>query len=135
MNFQIHAKEKKYFAIIVSVNIALYLLILSGLIPVRFLFTIGAYALTIALFGLCMRLILIGHIKGNGIKITPQQFPEIHEILTTQSQKLGLSFTPTMYVLQGGGMLNAFATRFPAATTLSSIQMFGCRISRRQING
>ncbi len=53
----------------------------------------------------------IGYIKGNAIKISKNQFPDIFDILQNHSQALGLKKIPDMYVLQGNGVLNAFATR------------------------
>ena len=112
MNFTIHHKEKKYFALMVGINIILYALFLSGLLPSQHLLTLGLYALAIVGFSFVMHLVLIGQIQGNAIKVTEQQFPDIHEILVAQSQRLGLRSVPALYVLQSGGMLNAFAARF-----------------------
>lgn len=54
----------------------------------------------------------IGYIEGNAIKISKKQFSDVFDILQNHSQALGLKKTPDMYVLQGNGVLNAFATRF-----------------------
>ena len=55
---------------------------------------------------------LVGYIKGNAIKASSTQFPELYETVSEYSQKLGLKNTPSTYVFQAGGVLNAFATRF-----------------------
>ena len=58
------------------------------------------------------RVIWIGHIKGNGVKITDNQFPDIYKIIEEQSKTLGLYDIPDVYLLESHGVLNAFATRF-----------------------
>ena len=51
-------------------------------------------------------------LRGNAIKVSNNQFPDIHNILINQSTKLGLKKVPDLYILQHGGLLNAFATQF-----------------------
>jgi Zn-dependent protease with chaperone function/type II secretory pathway pseudopilin PulG len=55
---------------------------------------------------------LIAYIRNTGVQISPQQLPDLHERFMHCSEKLGISPPPEAYVLQGGGMLNAFAARF-----------------------
>jgi Zn-dependent protease with chaperone function len=55
---------------------------------------------------------LIAWIKGNGVKISAEQFPDLHENYLHCCQTLGLKSNPDAYLLNGGGVLNAFATRF-----------------------
>ncbi len=119
MNYTIHFKEKLYFGIMCLVSLPFYvglLLMLIGLI------TMAVPTTTLVIYGVCIAAFLalnllghiyfIGHLRGNGIKVNQKQFPEVYDILKSQSEKLGLKTTPTMYLLQGSGMLNAFATRF-----------------------
>jgi Zn-dependent protease with chaperone function len=54
---------------------------------------------------------LIAWIKGTGVKLSPEQHPDLFERVETCCQKLDMA-APDVYILQGGGMLNAFATRF-----------------------
>ncbi|MFM7468129.1 MAG: M48 family metallopeptidase [Vampirovibrionales bacterium] len=56
--------------------------------------------------------LFVGWLEGNAVKISPQQFPEIDARGTVLAEKIGLKKRPNMYVLQEGGFLNAFATRF-----------------------
>ncbi len=55
--------------------------------------------------------ILVGHIKGNAVKITKTQFPDIYAILEKYCEKLKIDI-PSSYILQSDGVLNAFATKF-----------------------
>lgn len=71
-----------------------------------------AYIALIMLINMLAQVLMIGHLRGNAIKVNQKQFPEVFEILAQQSASLGLKNIPTMYLVQAGGMLNAFATRF-----------------------
>jgi Zn-dependent protease with chaperone function len=55
---------------------------------------------------------LISYIKGNGVRITEEQFPDLKQQIAACCRKLGLEEEPQAYLMQMGGMLNAFATRF-----------------------
>lgn len=55
---------------------------------------------------------LIAYVKGNGVRVSHEQFPQLYQQLLECCDRLGLPTAPSMYVLDGGGSLNAFATRF-----------------------
>jgi Zn-dependent protease with chaperone function len=113
--FQVHKKERIYFYISLVVSIVSYYLLISQ-ISIRsepeYVGVILFYAIAIIIVILCTHILLIGHLQGNAIEITKDQLPEVHKILENQSQILKLRDIPTMYLLQGNGVLNAFATRF-----------------------
>lgn len=56
--------------------------------------------------------LMIGYIRGNAIKMSKHQFPDIYETVEEYSSLLGLKKVPDIYLMQSGGILNAFATRF-----------------------
>jgi hypothetical protein len=56
-------------------------------------------------------LVFITHIKGNAVKLGPQQFPELHARVVELSNRAGLSPPPDAYLMQAGGSLNALATK------------------------
>jgi Zn-dependent protease with chaperone function len=56
--------------------------------------------------------LMIAHIRGNGVKLSTEQLPEIYEKVVAAAQKFELARIPDAYVLQAGGALNAFATKF-----------------------
>lgn len=70
-----------------------------------------AYAVMLALFFGIMRLILISHLRGSAVRLGPEQFPELHGAVETLAMRMGMP-TPEAYLMQAGGALNAFATRF-----------------------
>jgi Zn-dependent protease with chaperone function len=62
--------------------------------------------------GLAIHGIMIGSLKGNGIRVTDKQFPDVYRIAQDLTAETGLTDVPEIYLQQAGGMLNAFATRF-----------------------
>lgn len=94
-----------------SITLVIGLLIWLGLVVGTF----GA-ALLVLLAGFVVYLFaqsaLIAHIKGNGVELSANQFPDLHEQFTACCERLQLKATPQAYVLNGHGGLNAFATQF-----------------------
>lgn len=109
----IHPKETFYFGICVVVSLVIYYalarLILSG-------GEIGGPVLTYLVFGIVAYFVFhglhLGHVRGNGVRVSSRQFPELNAMADLHSRRLGLDETPAIFVLQSGGVLNAFATRF-----------------------
>lgn len=112
MEYKIHSKERVYLALMVLVSCSMYAGIIVGAFFEPKVLIYGAYLLAFLIFGTLAQVFLVGHLRGNAIKVNQKQFPEVFEILTSQSAKLDLQTVPTMYLVQGNGVLNAFATRF-----------------------
>lgn len=115
IKFRVSFKEKLYFGIMSTISILLYCILVAVLfknhnllVPylVAFIY-IGMFLIFMKL----MSVILVGYIKGNAIKVSKDQFPEVFDILCSHSRKLDLDEVPDMYILQGNGALNAFAMR------------------------
>lgn len=101
----IYHKEKLYFWIVFSLSIISYIL---------FSFSIIGLPILVALFFLSFLIhgIAMGQIRTNAVKISPAQFPEIYTKVEDLCKKMELKKIPDVYVMQSGGILNAFATRF-----------------------
>lgn len=116
--YTVEPKENIYFAICLVFSLLIYTGIILGAMAGMefgqgvFVGLFGFYALLIIVILHVFRGVLVGLIRGNAIKLGPHQFPEIHQVVMSQSQALGLSRVPDVYLLQQGGSLNAFATRF-----------------------
>ena len=54
----------------------------------------------------------IAHLRGNAIEVTENQLPDIFAQLNACSHALGIAKPPTMYIQNGNGVMNAFATWF-----------------------
>ncbi|MCW3788250.1 M48 family metallopeptidase [Plebeiibacterium sediminum] len=119
LNYKVSSKEGFYFGIKLLVSMAAYaaliLLFVKGSpIPIstHTITIIVLYAVLIV-FALLFRMgILVGYLRGNSIKLTQSQFPDIYKIVVEQCEKIGLKRIPDVFLLQAGGLLNAFATRF-----------------------
>jgi Zn-dependent protease with chaperone function len=70
------------------------------------------YAVLIGIFLFTAHLALIAHIRGSAVRLRPEQFPELHQRVQTIAAQAGLRRAPDAYLMQAGGALNAFATKF-----------------------
>lgn len=70
------------------------------------------YALMIGLFLFFAHVAFIAHVRGSGVRIGPEQFPELWERVVALSRLAGMPEPPAAYIMQAGGELNAFATKF-----------------------
>ena len=119
--YTIHPKENFYFTIKIIACIILYpfflYLLFQGMATddlrieaiMRLVYIYGGIIL---IFLFVSHGLLIGHTKGSGVKVTTKQFPEIYSILKSQVEELKMHKIPDLFILQKGGILNAFATRF-----------------------
>lgn len=101
----IHRNENKYFWIVLSISIVSYILLALSIVGI---FVI----LSFLLFSLLFHALMLGHIRVNGVKLGEKQFPLIHRTVEELCLKMEIKTVPDVYVLQSGGILNAFATRF-----------------------
>ncbi|HTG68711.1 MAG TPA: ankyrin repeat domain-containing protein [Candidatus Udaeobacter sp.] len=101
----VHKKEDRYFTVALIFSIFVYIglflsIIFIFIIPVLFLLPLFAQA------------IMMASIRTNGVRITPQQFPEVFAIAQEQCARMGFAVVPDIYVMESSGILNAFASRF-----------------------
>lgn len=109
----VHPKENGYFAISALVSLVIYYVlvrvILSGTPAAG---VVVFYGILIIVGYFLFHGIMLGQIRGNGIRVSEHQFPELMAMANEHSRRLGMDDTPDVFVLQSGGVLNAFATRF-----------------------
>ena len=73
---------------------------------------IGAiYGALIALVILMAHALYLAHVRGNAVRLGPNQLPHLWNKVVAASQRLGLREPPAAYLMQSGGILNAFATK------------------------
>ena len=109
----VHRKEHLYYALMLAVSAVVY----SGLAIalMRAPQTVGVivgYGVFFALLLFMMHGIMIGNVRGNGVRVTATQFPALHAAVVRHAEALGMKTIPDVFLLQAGGLLNAFATRF-----------------------
>jgi Zn-dependent protease with chaperone function len=64
-----------------------------------------------AFFILTAHAVFLAHVRGNGIRISRNQLPDLYARCEAAALKLGLERMPEVYLMQQGGVLNAFATK------------------------
>lgn len=120
IDYQVNSKENLYYLIRLITSMGLYAIIIWLVVEsldaestaAATVFVLFFYFALIVVY-LFMRFgVIIGHLKGNAIKITKDQFPDIYQIVSRQSELLGLDYIPSVYLLQSDGVMNAFASRF-----------------------
>jgi Zn-dependent protease with chaperone function len=97
--------EIPLFALAAVVSAGLWLLAVMTIVGL-------VYGIMLGLFFFVMHLVLVAHVRGNGVRVGPTQFPEVHAAVESLAQRIGMKAVPEAYLIQGGGILNAFATRF-----------------------
>lgn len=70
------------------------------------------YVVLLGVFFFVAHIMFITHLRGNGVRLGPDQMPELYERVAALSNRIGLRKVPDAYVVQAGGALNALATRF-----------------------
>lgn len=82
---------------------------------VMLVFTLGLIIpimLLLGLLGMFAHSLLIAWLKGNSVKVTAEQLPDLYALYQQTCTRLGMQKQPELYLAQSDGMLNAMATRF-----------------------
>lgn len=108
----VYGTERVLFAVMVLVSLLIY----GGLLVVVVSdastgSVIIFYGVLIALGAFVAHAYALGRVRGNGVLVSEHQFPLLHRLVTAHAQRMGLKYSPTTYVVESGGILNAFATK------------------------
>jgi Zn-dependent protease with chaperone function len=98
-------RETIYFILSIIFSMFIYIFAAVSIIGIG----IAVSILAIILYA---NLIMLGSIRGNGIRIQQNQFPDVYERVVALSNAMGLKRVPEVFIVQSEGALNAFATRF-----------------------
>ena len=99
------AKEGKYFTFVLIISFLVWLALLISIVGI---FYAGLFAF-IAWIG---NGLLTAHLRTEAVRVDEHQLPQLHATFLRVCQRLNVRIPPKLYVLQAGGVLNAFATRF-----------------------
>jgi type II secretory pathway pseudopilin PulG len=55
---------------------------------------------------------VIAHLKGNAVEISQGQFPDLYAQFVESCRRLKIDTPPQAFIVNGNGLLNAFATKF-----------------------
>lgn len=98
------SREKTLFAISAVFSAIVWLVLVVTVICI-------VYGALIGLFVLIAHCLVMAHLTGNGVRIGPKQLPDLWARVEAAARRLGLDKVPEAYVVQSGGLLNAFATK------------------------
>ena len=98
-------KEGTYFTFVLILSILFWLLIAVSIIGIF-------YAAFIAFFLWLGNGLLVAHLRSEAVRVDERQLPALHATFGEVCRQLGVVQPPALYVVQAGGLLNAFATRF-----------------------
>lgn len=99
------SRETVYFILSLFVSISIYIMAAVSIVGI-------GIALIIFAFVFYIQLMMLGSIRGNGVRIHQNQFPDVYARVQELSKQMGLKKVPDVFVVQSEGALNAFATRF-----------------------
>jgi len=102
----VYKNEHKLFLISAIVSTMIWLLIVAGTFGLVLVYFALAYV-----FFLFVHSGFISYLKGTGIRISADQYPDLHARLLRCCEKTGVSKVPEAYLLRTG-TFNALATRF-----------------------
>lgn len=92
---------------------ALVTVVALGLWALCLLSVVGAvYAVGFGAFFFVAHAAAVAHIRGSAVRLGPDQFPDLHRRVEELATAFGMERAPDAYLMQAGGVLNAFATRF-----------------------
>jgi Zn-dependent protease with chaperone function len=97
--------ERPLFLLALLVSLVLWVIIIASLVGLF-------YAIIFGVLFFVMHLAFVAHVRGSAVRLGPDQFPDIHSAVVRIAQRMELDPVPDAYLMQAGGALNAFATRF-----------------------
>jgi len=100
----LHPKEKSLKVVVFGLSGLAWAMVFCSLVGV-------CYGLAAVPFVLMAQAYFLGSIRGQGLRVSERQLPELHARVVRLSQALNLARVPEVYVVQSGGALNAFATK------------------------
>ena len=107
MDALVYPRERTLATITLVIGLLLWIALVVGTVGIALVYMlIGFIAYLFA------HSALISYIKGNGVELSARQFPDLMQRFDACCDTLGMKERPEAYVLQGNGLLNAFATRF-----------------------
>jgi Zn-dependent protease with chaperone function len=109
----INPRERWLYAVMLVVSLTVYgLLLLVALGDPKAASMIITYGLMFPFLALFAHGLALGRVRGNSVRVSERQLPQLHRLAAAHARRLGMERVPAIYVMQSGGLLNAFATRF-----------------------
>jgi Zn-dependent protease with chaperone function len=100
-----YASERILKAILLILGAILWVAIVVSMVGIF-------YGIFFGVIFFVAQIVLVAHLRGSSIKLGPQQMPKLYDRIVVLSRRIGMKKVPSAYLMQSGGVLNAFATRF-----------------------
>lgn len=103
----VYPGERTRFAITATLAIIFWIAIILGTLGIALL-----YVLFFFIFYVFAHSAFISYLRGSAVRITAEQFPDLHAQLEACCQRLEMKEVPEAYLMHSDGFFNALATRF-----------------------
>jgi Zn-dependent protease with chaperone function/Tfp pilus assembly major pilin PilA len=103
----VYPRERSLGALTLVLGLLVWLALIVG--------TVGMVLVVLAVGWVLLLFVhsaLIAHLKGNAVEISQAQFPDLYSQFVECCRRLRIETPPQAYIVNGNGMLNAFATKF-----------------------
>jgi Zn-dependent protease with chaperone function/competence protein ComGC len=97
-------KERVYHRWVIAFSVLIWLGLAATIFGIF-------YAAIFAFFLWLGNGLMVAGLRSGAVKVSDQQMPALHAAFLEVCSRLSVSHPPALYVLQAGGVLNAFATR------------------------
>src|SRR5215468_3164371 len=120
------SKERSLFVVGLVISAIAWLILIVTVIG-------AVYGALLLVFLLVAQALFLAHVRGNGLRLSDRQLPDLYQRCKAIAGKLGLERMPEIYLLQSNGLLNAFATRLLSRrfVVLFSSLVEGCEDQRQ----
>jgi Zn-dependent protease with chaperone function len=109
----VYRKERLYYGLMLFFSVVVYGIL--GFVVYQspqILISIVMYGVIAGVLFVFLQGMFLGRIRGNGIRVSAKQLPLVYRQVQDHSRTLQMAMAPDVYVIESGGILNAFATRF-----------------------
>lgn len=104
---EIYGKERTLFAIALGISLVFWIAAIVLTVGIALIYLLLAF-----IAYLFVQSAFISWLKGNGVRITSSQFPELKEQFDRCCSRLEMEKRPEVYLVNSEGILNALATKF-----------------------
>ncbi|MCS7459543.1 M48 family metallopeptidase [Paenibacillus doosanensis] len=101
----VHENETALFMICVVISSLIYVSLIFSVIGIFYI--ILGVVISVIFHGLA-----VAGIRSSGVKLSAQQFPVVYDKVQELCVHMEIAKVPDVFIVQSGGILNAFATRF-----------------------
>lgn len=102
-----YSNEKTLFVIMAIISVIAWGILTVSTVGLVWIIMLALYVVALVAFSY-----FISYVRGNGVRVTAEQFPDLHARFEACCRTIGMSKRPEFYLMTGNGVLNAFATRF-----------------------